>query len=511
MKFLFAFGCSLLCISAFAQTPDDALRVGWYSTNGTARNIALGGAMGALGGDLSAVNTNPAGAGIYKTSEWLLSPSWQMNHHLLAYRGSDTTSTFKSNMNYGTSGVLFAIPNRYATSGWSSSGLAIAATQHANFANRIQYSGFNNKSSFSEQYLEELMRDGADTNAVLSNYIFGSSLAFRTYLIDTIRSSTGAVAGFQSLVPISTGVFQSFDAVTSGGLHEIAISYAANNNDKLYIGGGLSIPIVHYSRNLVYSETDATNDTTNQFKNFTYQEKFTSTGTGYGIKLGIIYRPDPAFRIGFAFHTPQLISMRDEISSSMVTNTESYAHIKSESSDNLNEGQPGVRTYNISTPYRIIASGSYVFGIAQDVKQQHGFISADVEFVNYRGARFSGKEGADQGTLDYLKLVNNAVKAYYKGNVNIHVGGEIKFSVLMLRFGGAYYGSPYKDPAIQASRWIASGGIGYRNRGMFLDIGYAHQFLKDAQFPYRLNDKPNTYATQKSNIGNLVCTLGFKF
>jgi hypothetical protein len=90
-------------------------------------------------------------------------------------------------------------------------------------------------SSFSEQYLEELVRDKADTNAALSNYIFGSSLAFRTYLIDALTGPGGAVTGFQSLVPISTGVIQRYDATMRGGYHEIALGLAGNMADKLYV------------------------------------------------------------------------------------------------------------------------------------------------------------------------------------------------------------------------------------------------------------------------------------
>lgn len=81
----------------------------------------------------------------------------------------------------------------------------------------------------------------------------------------------------------------------------------------------------------------------------------------------------------------------------------------------------------------------------------------------------------------------------------------------MFRLGGAYYGSPYADPVIKANRIVASGGIGYRDHGIFIDLGYAHAFNKDAQFPYRLNDKPNTFAVQGGSAGNLMLTFGVKF
>jgi hypothetical protein len=169
----------LIASGAAAQLPDDALRTAWFTQNGTARNMATGGVMGSLGGDITANHVNPAGIGLYKTREFVLSPGFAMNRNKLNYRGTDTANS-KSNFNYGTTGVIFGGSNR-GNSKWTSSAVAISVNQLANYNNRVQFKGFNNFSSFTEQYLEELIRDRADTNAALSNYIFGSSLAFRTF------------------------------------------------------------------------------------------------------------------------------------------------------------------------------------------------------------------------------------------------------------------------------------------------------------------------------------------
>ncbi len=383
--------------------------------------------------------------------------------------------------------------------------------QLANYNNHVQFKGFNNFSSFSEQYLEELTRDRADTNAALSNYIFGSSLAFRTFLIDTLRGPGGTLAGYQSMVPISTGVNQSYDAVTRGGYHEIALGLAGNMADQLYVGGSLTIPVISYSRDLTYTEADATNNTNNHFGYTTFKEQFSSRGIGLGGKLGVIYKPQEFWRVGIAFHTPQFIGFKDEVRSSMITNTENLNGILSESSDNLNSGNPGKRSYNLITPWRAIVSASYVFREISDTRRQRAFISADLEYVNYRGARFSSTDGQDQALVNYYHMVNDAIKEAYKGNINFKIGGELKLHTIMFRLGGAYYGSPYKDDNVKANRIVASGGIGYRDHGIFIDLGYAHAFNKDAQFAYRLNDKPNTFAEQGGSSGNLVLTFGVKF
>lgn len=493
---------------AVSQTPDDAIRTGWFVPNGSARNVAVGGVMGSLGGDISANHSNPAGLGLYKTSEFVFTPGFLLNNNQFHFRGNDTTAT-KNAFNYGTSGFVVG-RSRSRSSKWTSSAFALSINQLANYNNRIYYKGFNNVSSFSEQYLEELVSDNADTLSALSNYIFGSSLAFRTYLIDKEVDGSGNLIGYQGLVPLSTGLIQENEMTTKGGYHEIALGFANNMADKLYLGGSINFPIVSYQRDLRYKETDATNDPDNDFSYFEYTEKFKSSGVGAGLKLGLIYKPQEYFRLGVALHTPSIISFNDEIRAAITTDTENYAGALSESSDALNSGNPGERAYNLISPWRAMASASYVFREVVNTKRQRAFISADVEFVNYRGVRFFAAEGDDGVPSDYYATVNNTVKDIYKGNVNFKLGGELKFDPFMFRLGGAYYGSPYKDKELKAHRIQAGGGLGFRANGMFIDLSYAHIFNKDVQFPYRLNDKPNTFAEQTGNSGKIMLTVGFK-
>ncbi len=510
MKKIFIAIFSLTTLYASAQNPDDALRTAWFTHNGTARFLATGGVMGSLGGDITANHINPAGIGLFKTNEFVLSPGFALNKNKFNYRGTDTAGS-KNNFNYGTSGVILGSSGNRKKNNWTSSAVALSVNQIANYNNRIQFKGFNNMSSFTEQYLEELTRDRADTNAALSNYIFGSTLAFRTFLVDTISGPGGSVTGYQSLVPISTGVNQLYDAATRGGYHEIALGLAGNMEDKMYVGGSVTIPIINYQRDLIYSETDATSNTNNQFKSFEYKETFTSNGIGIGAKLGVIYKPQDYWRVGFAFHTPQLMGYTDRISSSLTANTESYAGVRTATSKDLNSGNVGQRKYDMITPWRAIVSASYVFREISDTRRQRAFISADLEYVNYRSARFSAADKENQTLTEYYRLVNDVIKETYKGNINFRVGGELKLHTIMFRLGGAYYGSPYADDAIKANRVLATGGIGYRDHGMFIDLTYAHTFTKDAQFAYRLNDKPNTFAEQSGSRGNIALTLGFKF
>ena len=55
-----------------AQTLYDASRLLDNDLNGTARFVGMGGAMGALGGDISTMGTNPAVIGIYRRNEAII-------------------------------------------------------------------------------------------------------------------------------------------------------------------------------------------------------------------------------------------------------------------------------------------------------------------------------------------------------------------------------------------------------------------------------------------------------
>jgi hypothetical protein len=125
--------------------------------------------------------------------------------------------------------------------------------------------------------------------------------------------------------------------------------------------------------------------------------------------------------------------------------------------------------------------------------------------------RYSATDDNDLQSQSIVDENNAAIKEIYKSNFNFRLGGELKFNTWMFRLGGAYYGSPYKSEALKQNRYLASGGIGYRNHGFFADLAYSHAFVNDFNQPYVLSDKPNTFATQTGSRGNIMATVGFKF
>ncbi len=498
----------------YAQVPEDAIRYSFYPQSGTARNMAIGGAMGSLGGDINATFVNPAGLGFYKTNEFVITPAFSLNNNKAKFRETSTENS-KNNFAFGTTGWIFGHSNGRKSN--SSSAFSIAITQTANFNNEVRYKGLNNYSSFSEQFAEEFAKSGYSIDEVLSPNSalpYTSAPALYTYLIDTV--TIGGIIQVKGapeyILDAGQALQQEMIQKTKGAISELAIGFAHNSKDKWFIGATIGIPLVNYTSNTYFKESDTSSNTTNHFKQFEYTDNFTTRGTGFNAKVGIIYRPKDYIRLGLAIHTPSWIFLKDTRTTYFTTEVENPVASFNVNSQSFTNGQPGEAKYIQSTPFKAIVSASYVFREVKDVTKQRGFISADIEYVHHKGSRFSSdNETVTDDEKAYYKALNKVVKKNYKGNFNFRVGGELKFKIIMARLGFAYYSKPYKESELKASRMLLSGGLGYRNKGFFIDLTYIHAMNKDVNFPYRLEDRANTYAELKQQRGNIVATVGLKF
>ena len=501
--------------NTYAQIPEDAVRYSWYPQNGTARTLAIGGAIGSLGGDITSNFINPAGIGFYKTNEATISGGFALNKVKSSYRGNTLNET-KQQFIFAPAGLVIALPNRFENK--KTNAFSFAVTQTANFNNVIHFKGLNNYSSFSEQFAEEFSR----LNTSISNILNTNSIspytaapALYTFLIDTVRTSNNVLiikAAPEYILDAKQALQQEMTRLTKGGLYELGFTYAGNDGKKLLWGVSVGIPIINFESNTVFSENDTSSNSNNRFKSFTFNDNFTTKGAGLNAKLGLIYRPKEYIRLGLAVHTPSFMALTDSRQSSLQTDLENPVKTFNASSDLFTEGKRGVARYIQSSPLRVIASGSYVFREVEDVTRQRGFLSADIEYVNNKGSRFNSN--SEQPTVDqqtYYKGLNNVVKDIYKGNINVKLGGEIKFNTIMGRLGFGYYGSPYKDAPSKANKMTMSTGIGYRNKGFFVDLTYLYLINKDFNTPYRLQNLQNVYAGINQQSSNIVATVGVKF
>ncbi|MEO9211503.1 MAG: aromatic hydrocarbon degradation protein, partial [Ginsengibacter sp.] len=305
----------------FAQEPADGLRFSYLTQNGgTARTQAIGGAGASLGGEFSSLFINPAGLGFYKTGDFVITPNYSMNNNKVTYLNNPENST-KNNFSLGATGLVFAVPS--SSKSVSNISVGIGINKVADFNNLIYYKGKNTQSSYSEKYLEELIRDNVtDPNNAAKNYPYGSSLAINTYLIDPTYDGGGHVNGYKTAANPNTGLNQENTINTRGGITDISIGAAANIQDKWYFGGSLSVPYLSYKRDATYRESDASGNTNNGFNFFETKESLQTTGIGIGAKFGAIFKPVKYFRIGAAIHTPTFYQLTDNYVISMATDLE---------------------------------------------------------------------------------------------------------------------------------------------------------------------------------------------
>lgn len=516
-RILLGFSLFFIAQQNFAQLPEDAVRMSWNIPSGTARQQAIGGAMGSLGGEITSVFVNPAGLGFYKTGEFVFTPSLSFLNGKSNFRGTGSTAESINRFNIGTTGLVWGQTNPDMK--WSTKTFSIAINRTANFNGRTLYRGENDFSSFSESFAEEFAFANLPIDVPLATAPLGlgTKLANYTYLIDTLSVNGDIeVIGLPTRNAILTGadlrLQQERDIETKGGITEFAFGYAANLQDRVYVGGSIGIPIVNYERTSTFTETDISGDNDNDFNYSTYRERYTSSGVGFNARLGLIFKPVGQFRAGVAIHSPTVYSLKERTTGRMETDLENYFQdrivgVADEDSiyNGANSGIPEY-LYDYYSPWKFLVSGSYMINAVEDVTQQRGFITADVEYVTHRSSRFKSSEDED-----YYEGVNEGVKLSYKGAVNVRLGGELKFNTFMTRLGFAYYGSPYEESEFKARRMNVSGGVGYRNRGIFLDLAYVHALHRDVDFPYRLSDKANTFAEIRNNSSNVIMTLGFKF
>jgi hypothetical protein len=390
--------------------------------------------------------------------------------------------------------------------------IGITITRLADFNQKIFYSGQNDYSSFATPLADEFAASRLTIDQALNspNISLPTKMSLYTYIVDTTTINGNSQVIARSENPALLNQTNSIE--TNGGNTELTIGWGAEVSKKLMLGISLGIDFIKYEKRTYYTESDATGDTNNDFNFLAYDENYSIKGVGGVFKMGFIYRPKEYIRLGLAVHTPTWMSLEEKFHSGMAADLENlfgpnngYDSVASSEITGSNELRS---EYQLNSPTKIMISGSYVFREEEKIERQKGFITADIEYTNYKWMKYTRYDENDG--KDYAQY-NEAIDALYKGAFNFRIGGELKFKTIMGRLGFAYYGNPYKESELKARKMILSGGLGYRNKGMFLDLTYFHHLNKNVNFPYRVAaPKANTFATLAENGGNLMLTIGFK-
>jgi len=455
---------------ASAQYVDQALIFSQQNFGSTARSKAMGNAFGALGGDFSSLSINPAGIGIYQSSELSLSTSLNINNTQSTYQGQ-TANDGSTNFNMRNFGYVFSRPNGNTSSGLVSFNYGIGFNRLNNFNQNIttqakgspysRMDGFALSSSLitSSSFFNE--------NNPYANVPWESKLAWENYLIDVTNPDANGIGNqYQSILLANELVDQLQSINREGYVNEIPISFGANFNHKFYLGVTIGIHDLYYNESKTYGETGG-------FGNFDYVTNDRIRGSGYNLKFGVIYRPTSSLRIGAAIHTPTYYDLKETYDAEMSSNLTNVSTAANGTHDELSP--VGHYNYNLETPFRAIGSVAYQFG-------KKGLISFDYEYVDYSNMKL-------RNNLDAVNIANDnqSISSAYRAVSNIHIGGELRATdALSLRAGYELFGNPYQSaitylfplnrveqPNIKFNFNTINCGIGYRIDNVSLDLAYS--------------------------------------
>ena len=539
-KYIF-FAVSLFAaLSANAQETYENAKLAGEDLNGTARYVGMGGAMEALGADISTIGSNPAGIGLFRHSNVSLSAGLLMQSD-----GKEFSNGKKTNLSFDQIGGV------YTTRTGQKSFLNFGFNYHKskNFDYILNAAGSLNGSSQNKQsYIKGLLGDEnsggffvrKDKNGKNVGYVDATppspstppNVAYTWSQIDDLY--------WNSLIPGSTGTYNyekatgyTLDRAHTGYIGNYDFAVSGNLNDRVYLGLTFGMKDVNYKGYSEYREN---------FNNggVVVRDERKVTGSGFDITAGVIVRPvaESPFRIGAYVKSPTWYDLTTSNASDLVyaqgtTNKKSYS---SNSYD-----------FKMWTPWKFGFSLGHTVG-------NYLALGATYEYENYSNINSRVNDG---GYYDYYdgqyyessspdRIMNAHTKEVLKGVSTLKLGIEYKpVSNVALRIGYNYVSPKYvsdaqKDPGLASlgtlyssttdyTNWGAINrltlGVGYQIKKFNIDLAYQYSTqngsfapfsnIRDVSIPSGATTvKESNVATStdvKNNKSQLLLTLGYRF
>jgi hypothetical protein len=468
-------------LSLDAQNEIQALRFSQYNPFGTARYAAQGGAIGALGSDLTSMVTNPAGIGLFRSSEFSFTPSLYGVNTRSDFMGSHADES-QTRFNVASIGMVNAYTSDKST-GIVGAAFALGYNTLVNFNNSTTIRGRNDYSSYLDDFTWHANADPGNLSP------FYEQLAFDTYLMPYDETSEEY---WNDLQLDGYGQQLHRSSRQSGYIGEYSLSGAFNFSNLLYFGATFGMHAVRFNEDINHIETDVDNHILD-FDSFQFREFNSTRGWGYTARFGLILRPVQILRIGASFHLPTYYSLTDEKYTDMASYWDNSSGIP-----DATEGSPnGIYDYKLKTPFRVNANASLILF-------KRATLSAGYEYVDYAEARL---DAYDYNFFDENDQIGQELKVAH----NLKAGAEFRFSTLYFRGGVQYLMSPYTDIRNDAESWIYSGGFGFRVQKLYFDISYAHSSRNEVYGMYAYEPGLYEVSLDKINGNNVMFTVGFKF
>ena len=546
-KILSIMTAAMLGTAVSAQETYDNAQLATKDLNGTARYVGMGGAMEALGADLSTIGTNPAGIGMFRRG--MVAGSFGFNTLSDAKSFGNAN---KTNMSFDQAGFLYSM----RSGRHSMLNFGCNYTKSKNFdqiltaAGRLNNASQNKLSAMKNANGVYTLQD--KNNGLVSNsgaysqadYLY-SNVLFNHYKEPAENESAdptnaqlnknGVIVYDNTGLPVYyNATCYDFGRSTTGYIGQYDFNVSGNSNDRFYWGFTVGIYDVHYNGSSLYSESLVDGNTA--IGDVAMNDERKITGTGFDVKAGLIFRPaeESPFRIGLYVHTPTWYDLTTRNYTVLNNNTnEAYGSTeRGKSSESYD--------FKFYTPWRFGVSLGHTVG-------NYLALGATYEYADYTTNDIRVNDG---GEVDYWgnyyetssrdEAMKQNIKNSLKGVHTVKVGMEFKpeknFAVrLGYNYQSAMYNkNGFKDGSLESygtyyasttdyTNWKDThrftAGVGYNYGKFSFDLAYQYSQTNGDFYPFMsyVDDSEPKFdnvcdAVKVSNKRNqLLFTVGYKF
>ncbi|MCH5326864.1 MAG: outer membrane protein transport protein, partial [Duncaniella sp.] len=449
-----------------AQTAIDALSLTQSDLRGTARYMSMAGAFTALGGDLSTLGQTPAGIGIYRSSEIGITGDLTFRS---AKSEADGFSNTVNKTGFTCNNVAYIGAVRLHNEVMPFFNWGIGYSRLASF-NR-NYSGTltdNLQTSYTNLVADYTSADGWQNNT-LADYgsnnpyydswaPWSSILMYNSYGINPVSPGADSYTGLYD-DNASTPASAYYMINEKGYLDEYNINFGGNILNTLYWGLGFGITDIDFRQTAYYEESgigyanvpDTTGDSyTTGSASWGMTNWKHIWGSGFNVKLGLIFKPINEFRLGIAVHTPTWYNLNYQGQATVGFDYDSPSYPEGKFYSDTYTSQSDHFAWNLKSPWRLNVGVAGVIG-------GRAIISADYE---YRAIRSMVVKDADSNV--YLNETDD-VKTWLQATNTVRIGAEYRFTPsFSVRAGYSYETSPVKqeilDPTGSEASYIYTSG-----------------------------------------------------
>lgn len=463
-----------MSFTAQSQEVKDALRYAQSDLSGTSRFRAMSGAFGALGGDFSSINVNPAGSAVFTTSQVGVTASNYNLKNKSTYFGTSNTESENTFDILNQAGAAFVFNTNSETTNWKKFALSINYENTGNYDNNLFSYGTNPNNSVGAYFVNRANNANV-TLGDLENYYYDeftlreqtAYLGYHAYItnpIDPLNPNNTRYESNIATAPVGSlgNYYQENSFYSSGYNGKLSFNAAAQYGDRLYFGLNLNTHFVDYTQSTSFYESNNNSQTTG-VRSLRYNRDLYTYGSGISLQLGAIAKITDAFRLGLAYESPTWYEFTDELKQTVSSTGYNYGNPPNAglSSTNTDSNVTVVYDpYRLRTPGKLTASGAYVFG-------KSGLISVDFAMKDYGNTQYRPNDS-------YFNPVNNEMKNDLDMASEIRIGAEYRIKQWSLRGGFRNEQSPYKNGKTVGDLTGFSAGFGYNFGYTKLDFAYAY-------------------------------------